>query len=618
MKVLPLASVRALQEAARAFSRFPASLACAAAFTFVTMARIYLDWPREQSYQFLFSCLHWALGFGAVFSLAAVTFVQNRRQGKGLLAANLSGLAATAFAFAALYLWGDSTATIAQGSLKELSDVAAARMGAATAVSLLIFVIVAAAPKEGSDIARSLFMVHKGLVIAILYGLVLAAGLAGVAGAIQALLYQEMSYKVYSYIAAGAAFLAYAVFLGFFPDFGTSEEGERRKVAEQQPRFIEILFGRIMVPVMLALTIVLLAWTGRIALQGNWPSFERLAGIAASYTLVGVWLHLMVTYQQTGAAVLYRRIYPFAALFILVFEAWALYVRLERFGLKTTEYCFVLTWLFGVFAAILLVRGGKAEHLKLAAAACFLLIFSVLPLAGYHSLPVKAQTARLQKILAAEKILVNGSLQPAGGELSLQSREDITDAVAFLSYERGAELPAWFDKGLVNGEIFQKRLGFAQVWPKDADAYAPGRVYLGTHLYLSSEPLKITGYDWMLKPQRFKAEVEIWGDIAGSRGIYRLRWLQPGPEGVPAVEVSLDGRLVLEKNLKDYIEGLKSSYPPATEKTRHVSPSVMSLTLAAPEIELLLLFEEIHVNLDNRDGKEVYTVVPAGVYLREK
>ena len=130
--------------------------------------------------------------------------------------------------------------------------------------------------------------------------------------------------------------------------------------------------------------------------------------------------------------------------------------------------------------------------------------------------------------------------------------------------------------------------------------------------------MKITGYDWMLKPQRFKAEGEIWGDIAGSRGIYRLRWLQPGPEGVPAVEVSLDGRLVLEKSLKDYIEGLKSSYPPATEKTRHVSPSVMSLTLAAPEIELLLLFEEIHVNLDNRDGKEVYTVVPAGVYLREK
>ena len=609
-----------VQGAVKAFTTFPAAIACAAAFTAVTMVRIYLDWPQQKDYLFLFNCLHWSLGFGAIFSTTAITAAQSRYNDKqAFILANIVGIIAAAIAFGSLFIWGGRAAEVGQISTNVLSDLAEMRMIVGMSVSLLAFLVFAGWPKEEPDLSKSLFMTHKAFFISTIYGFVLWGGIASVAAAIQALLYQGMSYNVYSYIAALTGFLTFTIYLGYFPDFRNAESDERRVVAERQPRFIEILFGYIMVPIMLALTVVLLLWAVRIVTQGVWPSFMRLSGIAASYAIGGIWLHAMVTHHEGKMAVFYRKYYPFAALVILGFEAWALVVQLGKYGLKTTEYYFCLTWIFAVVSVILLVVFKAAAHRKIIILIAILAICSVLPAIGYNVLPVKAQTTRLEKMLASQNMLVEGKLVPASAEPSEKIREGITDAVNFLAYSTDAELPVWFEKNFTNGEVFKNKFGFKQTWPKDDSFYGTmNRVYLSTSLYLSATPIDIKGYEWVLKPQKFQEQGLPWGDIKGKKGTYKLTWTTNKQDGTPSLQVTMDGRLLLEQSFKDYIAKIEAAYPAVDSKSHAAGLADMSVKLETPEINIMVVFGEVHINLNNRENKTNYNLNLDAIYLQEK
>src|SRR6056297_4190513 len=321
--------IRIYKGSIKAFQTFPVSIGSAMAFAIVTMIRIQLDWPEQEAYNFLFNCLHWAFALGAIFSLASITAAKSlRNTDKDFKIANLLGVLVVAVAISALYLFGaKDTATYTTRAVT-VSGIAAARVSAAMVVSILVFIVLAGNTSQESDFARSFFMTHKAFFIASIYGIVILSGVSGVAGAIQALLYNDMSSKVYMYIATIAGFLAFTIFVGYFPDFRKGEKDEHREVAQKQPRFVEILLEFIMVPIVTALTIVLILWAGRTIFIGDWPPFEELAGIASSYAFVGIWLHIMVTHGNSGLSKFYRRAYTVAALLILAFEAWALMVRI--------------------------------------------------------------------------------------------------------------------------------------------------------------------------------------------------------------------------------------------------------------------------------------------------
>ncbi|HXK77301.1 MAG TPA: DUF4153 domain-containing protein, partial [Oscillospiraceae bacterium] len=124
---------RIFKGAAKAFQTFPAVIACAIAFSVVALIRIQLDWPEQEAYNFLFNCLQWAFALGAAFSLAAITLAQSRFNGaKAFWIANLSGFAATAATFLALYFAG--------GTVNGASEYRSVSVLAGTRVSVVIFV----------------------------------------------------------------------------------------------------------------------------------------------------------------------------------------------------------------------------------------------------------------------------------------------------------------------------------------------------------------------------------------------------------------------------------------------------------------------------------------------
>lgn len=601
-----------------AFRKFPAAMLCAFAFALVTVIKINLGWPQQEPYNFLFRCLHLSLAFGAIFSLAAITAAQSVCDSrKAFLLANILGFSAAAAAFFSLYYWGGLDPAMTGYRYRVLSSLAEARATAAMLVSFLSFVTFAGYPRERSDFARSSFMTLKALVIALVYGGTIMAGLSGVAGAVQALLYNAMSEKVYMYIGTLSGFLGFAIFVGYFPDFRRHVTDPRWQEATEQPPFAQVLFSSIMIPVMTALTAVLLIWTVKSLLTGIKVPFERLSSIATSYAVAGLWLHIMVTHHQSNISRFYRRFFPYAALVILAFEARALMLHLSTAGLKTTEYWFIITWIMAAAGAVLLIIKKEKAHLPMVVLTCFLAVISVLPVVGYHRLPVTYQVHRLQELLVSQGMFKEGQLLPAAAEPDLQVRQAITDAVIFLAYSQDAKLPSWFDRDLANPEKFKTQFGFEQAWPKPEVTY-PSESYMATNLHKPNSAVDISEYSWALTPRDIYGPEIKPATINGKRGLYKIYWRVNTPDDIPNLRITLNDKEILNENLNPYVDRITQKYPPGSiAGPKEVSLEDLTVEWETPELKVMLIFNSVDIVVNPREDKIYYSFDLNALYLKE-
>lgn len=613
MNIFTRSISQAFKGAIRAFQTFPAAIACALFFALVTMVRIQLDWPQQESYNFLFNSLHWAFALGAIFSLASIAAAQSKYKESGAFKiANLSGVVVAVITFMVLYFFGGTNPISTDSSYAVVSNLSASRVSVAILISFISFIIIAGLPKEESDLSRSLFMTQKAFLIALLYGVVIMSGSSAVAGAIQALLYEGMSEKVYMYLGTITGFLAFTIFVGYFPDLRKGQIDEHRELAQKHPRFVEILFEYIMIPIVLALTVVLLIWTARTIIGGMKVPFIQLSSIATAYTIGGIWLHIMVTHYKTSLTKFYRSVYPLAALLILAFEAWALLIQLQKSGLKTTEYFFSVIWIIALVSVVLLLIVKSKAHQPIAILICFMAILSVLPGVGYHALPVTSQINHLEKLLVSEDMLKDNQLVPPDKEPERQVRQSITEAVNYLAFAENAKLPTWFDKSLSEKEVFKRKLGFEQTWP-DFEQNGNGG-YLSTNLILKSEAVDISNYSWVVNLQQREESVGV--EINGERGSYHINWVV-NQQGVATLKILLNDQVILEQSMKDYIDKIAEEYPPGHE-LRDVKANDMSLELDTPEVSVLIVFNNIDINIDVQRDTINYWLNPSALYIKEK
>ncbi|HMM05636.1 MAG TPA: DUF4153 domain-containing protein [Clostridiales bacterium] len=598
--------------ALKSFQSFPASMACALLFTVTTMVEIELGWSALEGYDFLLSCFRWSFAFAALFSFMLVTAVQSRFDSfLSFIAANACGVAAAAIAFFSLYQWG-GIASPADAAVTVVSDLAAGRMIVAMSVSLLLFIILAAYPKEESDVARSFFMTHKAFFIALLYGGVIMAGSSLIVAALETLVFDGLAHSIYGHLGVVSGFIGYSIFLGYFPDFRQQRVDDQRAVAQTQPRFIEILFGYILIPVFIALTLVLLGWALKTVLGGMHTSFTQLFGIAATYTLGGLWLYLMVTHHKTVIAGFYRRFYPIGALVILIFEAWALIVALGAAGLKISEYYFILLWLIAAISSVLLLIKKSGAYLPILFLICVLAVVSVLPFIGYQPTTIAAQTNRLTTLLTEENILQDHELVSVTQEPNIEVRENITDAVVYLAGFPGDKLPSWFDSALERGDIFKEKLGFEQTWAsegRDGDTFV-------TSVYLSSTALDVSAYRWAVVFNSMDMTGDEAVTVTGDYGTYELYWITDANNGLPTLKIVTEGKTVVEENFASFLEQIVQAHPGSHTKATPLED--LSLRIDTDELEALVVFQFIDGYIGPDEQNTYYNLDLNAVYLNEK
>lgn len=604
--------IKLLKDGKKAFKTYPVVIGSGIGFAIITMIRIQLDWEYQAPYNFLFNCLHLALAVGGIFSLALLTAEKIKyNTKKTFLIANLIGVLAISLTFLLLYLWGGVRP---EGSTyMRLSNMASARGTVAILVSLLTFTIIASYPKEKSSIPESFFMTEKAIMIALIYGLVIMAGTSGVAGAVQGLLYRDMSEKVYMYLSTLSGFLAFTIFVGYFPDFKKDSDDPHREVAQKQPKFLEILLEYILVPIVLALTVVLILWAGKTVIQGIGNPFMVLSGIAATYTLGGLWLHLMVSDYESEIAKFYRKIYPFSALIILVFEAWALVTRLQESGLKTEEYMFSIIWIVALISAVLLIIKKSKAYKTIIIILSVAAVLVVMPFIGYQDLTINMQLNRLEKILIDQEMLIGGEIVLAEEEVDKEIKIAITDAVTFISYSsERKKLPDWFSRDLAESVEFRQKFGFEKTWQSYEE---PSNQYMSRYLTLPTTPVNISDYDWVINYEFLKEEGLI---LKGENGEYEIFWNQMRDNRIPSLTVILNGETIIEEDMNEYLRKIEDKYPPGEKMELQPTIEDMTYIINTEKAEIMLEFREIEISVDPQEDRINYWLGLDSIYLKEQ
>ncbi len=617
MKSVKESIVKVLTGASSALFNYPSAIGFALAFALVTLFRIEMDWEEQQSLNFLFNCLHLSLASGALYSLAALTGIKSKMNSrKAFIAGNLSSLLIAALIFLLLYYTSGIVRDPEYNSYVTVSGLASARISVFMLLSALAFIVFASSNDSDFPVSNALFMTLKAFFVASIYGLVILAGTSGVIGAFQALVYPELTSKVYQYTSTIIGFLAFTLFVGYFPDFSIRSENQKRINAEHQPRFIEILFSNILVPLLIAMTGVLLIWTFRILSSGIQVPFVQLSSIATSYALAGVWLHIMVSEHKSTPAVFFKKFFPYAALLILSFQAYALVIQLEKYGLKTTEYFFILVWIAAVVASLLLIIKKSKSHKFIIYTICILAVISVLPVTGYHAFPVRSQIIRLEQQLTNLSILKNGELTPALTDPEDSIKASITETISFLANAENAKLPDWFDPKLNERNVFEERLGFEQTWPKYDPTPNQGQ---WVSIVLPSSPINISSYTWALNLENFRGKDALASNtITGDLGTYEIEWRVNTNSGVPNLKIYLENRLIIDETLKEHVDGLIDKYLEGPANSREAALEDMLLTIETEEIKVLLVFNNIELSVDPEKDSINYWINLKSLYFTEK
>ncbi len=597
--------------AARSFSRFPAAIGSALVISIVGIIRIGLQWEVQKKYNLLFDSIQLAFLLGAAFSMAAVALdeISSNKKKSSFLLANLSGILIALITFLLLYFFGGR---VQDDKIVYLSNIATARAMVGVFISVVGFIYIISKAKYIDSFSDAFFITHRAFLVSAIYGIVIMAGVSGVVGAFKALVYREMSSDVFQYLGVLVGFFTYTMFLGYFPSFRATENPEEVQRVEEQPRFIFVLFGYILIPIIMALTVVLLLWSVRVILNGMDVSFTRLSGITTSYVIIGIWLHIMVSKYKIKIAEFYKRAYPFAGILILIFEAWALFNQINKYGLKTEEYSFLMIWVFALISVILIILLKDRAYRKIAITAIVISIIWVLPIIGYQDLTFNSQVNRLEENLINENLLVDNNIKTAEKEIEYTKRVAITEAVDYISYSQKESRPIWFKKNLEQSTVFKNTFGFEKAYP----IYEYTDEFESTNYRLESEVIDISEYDgvWNILVNE---EADNSVVFEGRSGSYEIIW-ETEAWGYPKITVKLDDVIIIDQPLDKYLNDLSNKYPRVENLITEVPIEDMSLTLEGEGISIRLVFGYIDAYYDINQDRRDYYVNIQGIYIKYK
>jgi hypothetical protein len=367
---------------------------------------------------------------------------------------------------------------------------------------------------------------------------------------------------------------------------------------------------------MAMMTLVLLIWSIRILVIGELPSFSQLAAIFSSYALIGIGLTILTDHYTQPTAVWFRRLFPFAAIVFLAFEAYAIFDRISRFGLKTLEYFIILIGVYALAGAIILMKRTAESHRFTGWVASLLIVIAVLPFVGYSDMPAMLQGSRLQRALVRNQMLADNRIQKATMTVTLEDREIITDAAEYLLNEKDARRPDWFESSYTQYNNFTQVFGFEPARPDSSPVVQPE--YRNLYLTLPRGSVSMEGYDYAISTG------DMWGEVkpvkvTGAKGTYSVSTKGFSRNGTPSIEVLRDDKRVLYKEMTDWLAILAEKYADNTNTKMGGVVQYDDMIFRAEEngVRIMMVFQTVEINTSDKITDGEYYLTLSAVYLGE-
>lgn len=370
-----------------------------------------------------------------------------------------------------------------------------AEIGIKTAVVLsAIFIAFVLVPAVKSKIKfEDTFMaVFKAFFQTIFYAGIIMGGFSLIIAAVNTLIY-PISYKAYSYI-ADIIFVLFSpmFFLSLIPIYPgkykpeIDENDENVKKAVRCPKFVDILFSYIIIPLISIYTLILLSYIALNVGKDFWSN-NLLEPMLITYAIAVITTFIITSRLENKFVSVFRLIFPKALIVIVLFQIAASVVNISNTGITHGKYYVIL---FGIFAAVSGVLMCFKERKNGIVAAVFIIfcVISLIPPIDAFNVSRINQTNRLEAALVKNGMLEDNKIKP-NSLISDQDKKIIIQSTEYLSINKYSSKITWLGKDFEIYRDFYNTFGFNQYdTPQTTDSYVS--VYFNTN-----NPIDIKGYD---------------------------------------------------------------------------------------------------------------------------
>lgn len=481
-----------------------------------------------------------------------------------------------------------------------LDDIFKARVIAVILCFGILFLLTPSYKSKKFDFNNIFMISTKSSFISLIYGIVLVVGLVFIAFSIKALLWNNMSEKVFGHLAIFSGFVASIFYLGYFPFYHDDEEDTKYQATNKYSKFAEVLISYILVPVITAFTFVFLGYATKLLITWNWNSND-FAKYAVFYILAGLYVYILSAALDNSFCVFYRKWFPRILIPVLLLQAIAIFIRIKAYGFTEVRYFVILFWIFSMFCALLFTIKNINKSKFAAVLAICLILLSVLPIVNYYDVSVFSQTIRAESILKSNHMLENGSLKP-NPNVSNDDQKKLIDIVSYLSSRNKSNQIAWLPKTFDMSK-FKEYFGFS-----GGENIVNEKFYNYSYV-LENVGYPITGYDIAINGQKdFNNGINVeTATFNGSKGSYNLEFNNNNSTGKVIVTLKLGGKTIIQSDLNNYVGFIKNELSKLSESNTNnpvkgneikVPFEKMNVVLEGSGVKLLIVFNSITRYID--------------------
>jgi hypothetical protein len=106
--------------------------------------------------------------------------------------------------------------------------------------------------------------------------------------------------------------------------------------------------------------------------------------------------------------------------------------------------------------------------------------------------------------------------------------------------------------------------------------------------------------------------------VEGNRGLYKVYWKSNTKSGIPSLQIQLDGEVIIEKDLNEYIDRITEKYPPRGGDSLEANLEDMSLMVESPELRVFMVFNYTEIIIDPAYDDINYWIDLNAIYIKEK
>jgi hypothetical protein len=307
---------------------------------------------------------------------------------------------------------------------------------------------VAFAPFAARGLLNGFWQYNKALFLrflqSALYTVVVFAGLSIALVAIDQLLGVRVDDSVYARLWTVCALLLNTwLFVG-----GVPRDVRGLEAVGDYPRALKVFAQYILIPLVVVYLAILTIYLFKVIVTTQWPS-GWIGYLVSSVAVVGI-LALLLVWPASERGddrwvATYTRWFFIFMIPAIAMLLMAVYKRIEQYGVTENRYFLAALSLWLAAIALYFIFSRRRSIKLIPATLCAIAFVTCFGPWGAYSVARHSQTGRLQALLEANHILVDGAIREAPGEVSFEDRREISAVTTYLVKHHGVEtLEPWF------------------------------------------------------------------------------------------------------------------------------------------------------------------------------